>query len=112
IRYRSEDLRRWGLTPADAAGQVEAALNGVHVAEVNQGVRRFDIVVRLHPDERRNADDIRGLLLVGAGGTLVQLGEVADINPEPMALGIQRENGRRKAVISLNVAEGYNIGDL
>jgi Cu/Ag efflux pump CusA len=29
-----------------------------------------------------------------------------------MALGIQRENGRRKAVISLNVAEGYNIGEL
>jgi len=112
IRYRSEDLKRWGLSRASAAEQVEMSLNGVHVAEVNQGVRRYDIVARLHPDERANVADIRDLLLIGEGGGLVKLSEVADIGPEQMALGIQRENGRRKAVISLNVAEGYNVGDL
>lgn len=112
IRYRSEDLKRWGLTHASAAEQVEMALNGVQVAEVNQGVRRYDIAVRLHPDERRNMSDVRNLLLVGEGGGLVKLSEVADIGPELMALGIQRENGRRKAVVSLNVAPGYNVGDL
>src|SRR5690606_20802619 len=72
----------------------------------------YSIVVRLHPEERENVDDVRNLLLVGAGGGLVKLSEVADIHPERMPLGIQRENGRRKAVVSLNVAEGYNIGDL
>ncbi|MBI2421449.1 MAG: efflux RND transporter permease subunit [Candidatus Hydrogenedentes bacterium] len=112
IRYRSGDLKRWGLTPASAAEQVEMALNGAHVAEVNHGVRRYDIVVRLHPEARRNVDDVRDLLLLGAGGGLVKLSEVADIGPEQMALGIGRENGRRKAVISLNVADGYNIGGL
>jgi CzcA family heavy metal efflux pump len=112
ILYRSEDLKRWGLTPASAASQVEAALNGVTVAEVNQGVRRYSIVVRLHPEERENVEDIRDLILVGEDGGLVKLSEVANIHPELMALGIQRENGRRKAVVSLNVAEGYNIGDL
>ncbi len=112
IRYRGEDLKRWGLTHASAAEQVEMALNGVHVAEVNQGVRRYDIVARLHPDERENLSDIRDLLLIGEGGGLVKLSEIADIGPEQMALGIQRENGRRKAVISLNVAQGYNVGDL
>jgi len=112
INYRSEDLKRWGLTPASAASQVETALNGRVVSEVNQGIRRYDIVVRLHPEERQNPDDIRELLLLGANGGLVKLREVADIRPEYMSLGIQRENGRRKAVISLNVAEGYNVGDL
>ncbi len=112
IQYRSEDLKRWGLTPASAAYQVEAALNGVVVAEVNQGLRRYDLIVRLHPDERRDVEDIRDLLLIGEDGGLVKLTEVADVRPELMPLGIQRENGRRKAVISLNVAEGYNIGDL
>ena len=112
IQYRSEDLKRWGLTPASAAYQVEAALNGVVVAEVNQGLRRYDLIVRLHPDERRDVEDIRNLLLIGEGGALVKLTEVAHVRPELMPLGIQRENGRRKAVISLNVAEGYNIGDL
>ena len=112
IRYRGEDLKRWGLTHGSAARQVEMAFNGVPVSVVNEGARRYDIVVRLHPAERRNMDDLRGLLLTGSSGALVRLSEVADIGPEQMALGIQRENGRRKAVISLNVAEGYNVGDL
>jgi len=112
IRYRHEDLKRWGLTPADAAEQVEIAFNGVTVASVNEGVRRYEMIVRLHPDNRKNIEDVKQFLLVGQGGAQVRLEEVADIGQENMALGIQRENGRRKAVISLNVAEGFNIGDL
>lgn len=112
IRYRHDDLKRWGLTPAGAARQVEAAFNGVTVASVNEGVRRYEIIVRLHPESRKNLDDVRQFLLIGQGGAQVRLEEVADIGPEHMALGIQRENSRRKAVVSLNVAEGYNIGNL
>lgn len=112
IRYRPEDLKRWGLTPAAAAEQVEAAFNGVTVATVNEGVRRYEIIVRLHPEARKNVEDVRQFLLLGEDGAQVRLEEIADIGTENMALGIQRENGRRKAVISLNVAEGYNIGGL
>jgi len=112
IRYRHEDLKRWGLTPAGAAAQVEAAFNGANAATVNDGVRRYEMIVRLHPDGRKTVEDVRQFLLIGQGGAQVRLEEIADIGPENMALGIQRENGRRKAVISLNVAEGHNIGDL
>lgn len=110
VRYRHEDLARWGLTPADAAEQVEAAFNGVHVASVNEGVRVYDIAVRLAPELRKSIDDVRELLLRGGGGQLVRLSEVATIGPENTPLGIQRENARRKSVISLNVAEGHNLG--
>ncbi|MBI1321117.1 MAG: CusA/CzcA family heavy metal efflux RND transporter [Candidatus Hydrogenedens sp.] len=112
IRYRHEDLKRWGLTPASAASQVEAAFNGVTVASVNEGVRRYELIVRLSPESRKRIEDVKQFVLVGAGGAQVRLSEVAEIGPENTALGIQRENGRRKAVISLNVAEGYNIGEL
>lgn len=112
IRYRHEDLKRWGLTPASAADQVEAAFNGSVAAVVNEGLRRYDIVVRLHPDERSDLDSVRSFIIEGAGGAQVRLEEVANIGPEYMPLGMQRENGRRKAVISLNVAQGYNLGDL
>ncbi len=110
IRYRHDDLRRWGLTPAGAAAQVEAAFNGVTVAEVNEGVRRYSVIVRLHPDLRRSTEHVEQLLLRGSNKKLVRLHEVATIGPEHTPLGIQRENGRRKAVISLNVADGYNLG--
>jgi CzcA family heavy metal efflux pump len=110
IRYRPLDLSRWGLTPAAAAAQVEAAFYGSTVQRINEGVRLYDLVVRLHPDQRQSYADVRQLLLRGRGGAQVRLSEVADIGPENTPLGIQRESGRRKAVVSLNVAEGHNLG--
>jgi CzcA family heavy metal efflux pump len=112
IDYRAQDLAAAGLTPADAASQVEAALAGVHVAEVNQGVRRFDLVVRLAEGERERVDQVAGLLLRGRGGAMVRLSEVADIGPQRTSNLIARENAQRKAVISCNVAAGANLGDL
>lgn len=112
IRYRHDDLRRFGLTPAGAAGQVQDALFGAFVAEVNEGVRRYDLVVRLAPEHRSTIQDVRDLVLLGKGGAMVRLHEVADIGPEDAAMAIQRENARRKAVISTNVAAGYNLGHL
>jgi HME family heavy-metal exporter len=112
IRYRSDDLKRFGLTHADAAEQVNHAYFGATVAEVNEGVRRYDIVVRLDPSERQSIADVRSLLLRGDGGAMVRLDEVADVGREYTPMGIQRENARRKAVISTNVAEGFNLGHL
>jgi Cu/Ag efflux pump CusA len=79
---------------------------------VNQGVRRFQMVVRLAPDEREQVEQLRALLLRGKGGALVPLEQVADIGPERTSNLIARENARRKAVISCNVAESYNLGQL
>lgn len=112
IRYRHQDLAAAGLTPASAARQVQQAIYGERVAEVNQGVRRYDLVVRLAPEERESIEQIKRLQLRGMGGATVPLEEVADIGPERTPNLIAREGARRKAVISCNVAEGFNLGDL
>ncbi len=112
IRYRPAALARWGLTPVDAARQVKAAVFGEKVAIVNEGVRTYDIVVRLSPEQRATVDQIRDLLLQGEGGALVRLSEVADIGVERASNLIARQNAQRKAVVSVNVAEGYNLGHL
>lgn len=112
IRYRAADLAAAGLTPAAAAEQLQQALYGETVAEVNQGLRRYEIVVRLAPEERERIEQVRELQLRGTGGALVRLAEVADIGPERTSNLIARENAQRKAVISCNVAQGYNLGQL
>lgn len=117
IRYRHQDLAAAGLTPAEAAEQVQMALYGEHVADVNQGVRRFAMVVRLDASQRESIANIEDLLLRGAAedgkpGPIVRLRDVADIGPEKLPNIIARENAQRKAVISCNVAEGANLGDL
>ncbi len=112
ISYRPADLAAYGLTPADAASQVRDAFFGVKVAEVHEGVRRYDLAVRLSPEDRAEEDDLRRLVLRGAAGALVRLEEVADLGPEMTSNLIAREDSQRKAVISLNVAEGANLGHL
>ncbi|MGB0716127.1 MAG: efflux RND transporter permease subunit [Phycisphaerae bacterium] len=112
VVYRPGDLAAYGLTPADAAMQVRQAIYGVTVADVNQGVRRYGLTVRLVDDERDSIDDLRRLVLHGKGGAHVRLSEVAVIGPEMASNLITRENLQRKAVISLNVAEGSNLGHL
>ena len=112
ITYRPADLAAYGLTPADAAGQVRDAIFGVQVAQVNEGLRRYDLAVRLAPESRDDEGDLRRLVLRGAGGALVRLAEVADLGPEMTSNLITREDSQRKAVISLNVAEGANLGHL
>ena len=112
IRYRHVELAAAGLSPEDAAEQVRAAIYGERVDVVNEGVRQYDLVVRLAPDQRESIAQVRDLLLQGRGGATVRLSDVADIGPERSSNLITRENAQRKAVVSLNVAEGSNLGDL
>ncbi len=112
IEYRPHDLARFGLTPVSAATQVQAYISGIPVAEVNQGQRRYSMVVRLHEDERANVEQVKNLVLIGQGGARVRLFEVADVGIERASNLIAREHAQRKATISCNVAEGYNLGDL
>ncbi|MBT4529891.1 MAG: efflux RND transporter permease subunit, partial [Phycisphaerae bacterium] len=112
IQYRHAELAAAGLTPAEAAEQVREAMYGEVVDTVNQGTRQFDLVVRLDPSQRETIEQVRDLLLRGRNGAIVRLRDVADIGPERSSNLITRENAQRKAVVSLNVAEGSNLGDL
>jgi CzcA family heavy metal efflux pump len=112
LRYRPLDLAAAGLSPAGAAEQVQQAVGGSTVAEVRDGPRRIALTVRLHPDERDTINDIGALELLGEGGARVRLRDVADLGRERTSNLIARENGRRKAVVSCNVASGYNLGQV
>jgi Cu/Ag efflux pump CusA len=112
VEYRPADLAAYGFTPQSAARQVRDAIHGVTVAQVNEGIKRYDLAVRLAEDERDEIRDVKNLILRGQAGALVRLHEVADIGPEMTSNLIARENAQRKGVVTLNVAEGYNLGDL
>jgi CzcA family heavy metal efflux pump len=112
VDYRSSALAANGLTPESAARQVRNAVYGVRVDRINEGVRRYDLTVRLAREKRNEIKDIENLVLRGKDGTSVRLNEVADVGPELIPGQINRENAQRKAVVSLNVEEGHNLGHL
>jgi HME family heavy-metal exporter len=112
IEYDHAALAAVGLTPSAAAEQVRDAFYGETVATVNQGIRQLDIAVRLDESERDSIADVEDVLLHGADGRMIKLRDVARIGLERSSNLITRENARRKAVVSLDVAEGSNLGDL
>lgn len=112
VEFLPGELAAFGLTPEGAASQVRDAIFGVGVGDVNEGIKRFAMVVRLDEEERATVEDLKRVVLRGKGGALVRLDEVAIIGPELASNLIARENAQRKAVVSLNVAEGYNLGHL
>lgn len=112
VDYQPELLAAHGLTPQAAAQQVRDAVYGADVDEVNEGVRRYRMVVRLVDEERSTVEDLKQIVLRGKGGALVRLQDVAVIGPEMTSNLITRENAQRKAIITLNVADGSNLGHL
>ena len=112
VRFEREKLAHYGLTPADAARQLETAFLGRTVGVVNRGASRLDIVLRLEEGARQTLDDLRDFLLQSPSGAMVRVRDVAKVFEERASSLINRENVRRKAVVSCNVAEGHNLGDL
>jgi CzcA family heavy metal efflux pump len=96
---------RYGLTPGDVAGQLEAALGGETVSEVLEGQNTYSVVVRTDSASRSSALGIGGIFLQNDEGLQVPVSEVADVAPGQGPNQILHENGQRRIVIQANVAD-------
>lgn len=112
LHFDRAELAHYGLTPGNVAEQLETAFLGKSVGSVNEGASRLDVVVRLEAAARQTAIDVENFVLRSPSGALVRVRDVAQVRQEQASSMITRENVRRKAVISCNVGEGYNLGDL
>jgi heavy metal efflux system protein len=105
VQPRRALLGRYGLDVADVQAVVEAAIGGKTVGEVFEGDRRFPLVIRLPEDLRNDPQTLRMLPIALPGGQYVPLREVADIEIAEGPNAINRENGKRRAVVTANVRE-------
>jgi outer membrane protein TolC len=113
ISYNLESLAEAGLTLREAGEQVSAAFNGIEVGDVRDGLKQRAVTIRIEGfDEDLKPIDIGSFLLTSRSGRRVRLDDVARIFPEDASDLMLRENGRRKALISLNPAEGIDTGSL
>jgi heavy metal efflux system protein len=116
-----EALVRYGLNTADVQEAVSVAVGGAVAGQLFEGDRRFDLVVRL-PEELRSdparladlpvplphqagsVDESSHLANWASGGPgVVPLRELARIEVTEAPNQINRENGKRRVVISANV---------
>jgi cobalt-zinc-cadmium resistance protein CzcA len=100
---------RVGLSPGDVIDAVRIGLVGHESSQVWVGQRRFDLVVRLQDDRRRDLHNIRSLLIDGHDGTRIPLGQLANIAEVFGPGAIRRESGMRRVAVEASVA-GRDLG--
>ncbi len=106
---KREQLALHGLSVADFQNQVAVAMGGEVTGKFYEGDKRFDIVVRLPEKQRQDVDALSQLPITLPSGGYIPLKEVANIE---MAVGVNqvnRENGKRRVVVTANV-RGRDLG--
>ncbi|RZJ97212.1 MAG: CusA/CzcA family heavy metal efflux RND transporter [Brevundimonas sp.] len=102
-----------GVHASDAADALAIALAGRSAGQVNEGDRRFDVVVRLG-DDFRSDPAILGQLPVmpenaEAGAPTVPLSSVARFDTAEGPSQISRSDGKRRMIVQANV-RGRDLG--
>jgi len=104
---------RYGLNMRDVQETVAIATGGKDVGAMFEGDRRFDILVRLPEQLRKNLDVLKQLPIPlpasPAQTNFIPLSEIATIDFKTGPNQISRENGKRRVVVSTN-ARDRDIG--
>ena len=103
---RREMLVRYGIPLSEFSEFIQVALQGEAVSQIYDGSATFDLTVKVDDVNRNDMESIGNLLLDGADGKKVPLSYVADIRSTSGPNTINRENVKRKVVISANVVGG------
>ncbi len=106
-RDRAADL---GVPVAAIAGTVRMLIAGDKVSEVPLEGDRVDVRVRLEEDQRRRPEDVRDLQVRAAGGQLVDLASVANIQRGEGPAQIERQARQRQVTIVANLLPSKPLG--
>ena len=105
ITYQREALSQYGLNVDDVNNIVNTAFAGQATGSVFEGEKKFDLVVRLSGDQRKNVEDVNNLLISTPLATEIPLNSVAKVELKESVNQIQRENTQRRIIVGFNVRE-------
>lgn len=111
ITPRPQMLARYGISEPQFNEFISVMLAGETVSQVYEEDRSFNLVVRADEKSRHTAEDIRGMLIDTADGQKVPLADIADVVSASGPNTINRENVKRKIVVSANTS-GRDIGSV
>ncbi len=103
INYDRSALARYQVSIDKVNKAVNMAFAGQSTGLVFEGEKRFDLVVRLKSDVRKNLEDVQNLLIPVANGQQVSLSKLANVSIEDGPNQIQREDAKRRIVVGFNV---------
>jgi cobalt-zinc-cadmium resistance protein CzcA len=105
VHYKRDRLAYYGLNINDINKIIRTAFAGESTGLVFEGEQRFDLVVRLDEDFRKNIESLERLRINPPSGELILLNQVADIQIENGPMQISRDDTRRRITIGINVRD-------
>ena len=103
IDYNRPLIAQYGLSVADINRVVNTAFAGQSAGLMFEDEKRFDIVVRLAADEKKNLEDVQNLLIPAPSGIQIPLYQLADVSIKEGPNQIQREDAKRRIIVGFNV---------
>ncbi len=102
VRLRSERLTMLGFRPVEVLDAIQAAYQGVVVAQVYRESQVSDVAVILDENSRRDPEGVEKLLLRNPAGLSVPLRELADVYRTSGRFSILHEGARRRQTVTCN----------
>jgi len=106
-RNRAADL---GVPVRALADTVRALVGGLDVASFQDEGRRFDVRLRLEESQRDDLAELAQIQVRSAGGTLVELANVAELSVASGPAQIERDSRARRVTVFANNPEGVALG--
>jgi len=98
-----------GVSVQDIADTINTAIGGVRQGYFTNGIRRYDVRLRLLPEQWQTTSDIDKLLIRTTYGELIPLSSVTKITEEKKLLTITREMRERAINVYANTATGKSL---
>ncbi len=103
IQYNRPALAQYGLNISDINKIINSAFAGQSSGIVYEGEKRFDLVVRLIGEKRKDVTDVQNLLIATPQGAQIPLNHIAKVDIIEGPNQIQRENAQRRIIVGFNV---------
>lgn len=103
IEVDRDALSRYGLNADDVLTVVRNGIGGEAVSTLLDGIKRFDMTVRLDDSNKVSLTAIRRIPIRTPTGALVQLDQVAKVSEAEGYSFIRRESLQRYAVVQMDV---------
>ncbi len=103
IEYNRPMIAQYNLSISDINKVVNTAFAGQSTGLIFEEEKRFDLVVRLDNQERKNLEDIQNLLIPTPNGNQIPLSQLANVSIKDGPNQIQREDAKRRIVVGFNV---------
>lgn len=104
IRFNRKAISKYGLNISDINRMIRAAYAGEQNSVIFEGERKFDLVVRLNKNDRKNLR-LDKLYIENPEGTMVPLSELAEVALEEGPNQISREDTKRRITLGVNVRD-------